>query len=53
MPRPVTPAVKDMPTALDRVLDGAFSRLDPVAMGVATGMVSGLGLLLAAAIQLV
>jgi hypothetical protein len=53
VPRPVTVAVTDVPTALDRMLDRAFARLDPVAMGVATGVVSGLGLFLATAILLV
>ena len=53
VPRPVTVAVNDMPTALDRVLDRAFARLDPVAMGAATGVVSSLGLFLVTVIPLV
>ncbi|BCA55524.1 hypothetical protein W02_26640 [Nitrospira sp. KM1] len=53
VPEPVTVAVKDPPASLDRVLDRAFARLDPVAMGVAMGTVSGLGLLLATVILLV
>lgn len=45
--------VSEVPAALDLVLDRAFARLDPVAMGVATGAVGGLGLFLATAILLV
>jgi hypothetical protein len=53
VPKPVTVPVKDMPTALDLVLDRALARLDAVAMGVAMGVVGGLGLFLATAVLLV
>ena len=53
VPRPVAVAVKEVPARLDRVLDRAFARLDPVAMGAATGAVGGLGLFLATAILLI
>ncbi len=40
-------------TAAERVLEAAFARLDPIALGVAFGSVAGLGLFLSTAILLV
>lgn len=53
VPRQVTVPVKDVPTALDTVLNRGLARLDPIAMGVAVGVVVGLGLFLSTALLLI
>jgi hypothetical protein len=52
-PSPVTVSVEEQINNLDdETIEAVFAKLDPVALGAAVGMVSGLGLLLATAILL-
>lgn len=53
VPVPVTVPVQGIVAELDEVIESAFARLDPLALGAAVGLVSAVGLLLATAILLI
>ncbi|MGE3151599.1 MAG: FAD-dependent oxidoreductase [Nitrospiraceae bacterium] len=53
VPKPIAVPVQGMPTGLDRVLERAFAQVDPVAMGVATAVVGGVGIFLVTVILLI
>jgi protoporphyrinogen oxidase len=52
VPTYVAPSWATFPEASDEVIDEAFAELDPLALGLAVGMVSGLGLFLATVVLL-
>lgn len=52
VPTRVAPAVVASPPSLEALIEVAFAPLDPLALGVAVGTVSGLGLFLATAVLL-
>jgi protoporphyrinogen oxidase len=52
VPMRVEPAVPEQQISPDEIIEAAFARLDPLALGVAIGTVSGLGLFLATAVLL-
>lgn len=52
VPRRVTPPVAEAQISPDEIIELAFARLDPLALGMAMGTVSGLGLFLATVVLL-
>jgi len=53
VPTRIEPVPKAKPVLADTVLDTAFAKLDPLALGAAVGVVSGIGLFLATVILLI
>lgn len=52
VPMPIRPALGENDALADQIIQTAFARLDPLALGVAIGAVTGIGLLLATVILL-
>ena len=52
LPVRLAPRGEVLPTALDAALDAVWAKLDPLALGIAVGVVSGIGLFLATIVLL-
>lgn len=52
VPTPIQPATNEADAFADRIIQTAFAKLDPVALGTAIGSVAGIGILLATIVLL-